>query len=99
MGFIIWLVVGGLVGWLGAVSLRMRDERDQLLAVLVGIVGAFVGGLLFGPVLGARMVPGGDYGPVALLAALGGAALLLALVLAFRRRPLRPRRRDVLARR
>jgi uncharacterized membrane protein YeaQ/YmgE (transglycosylase-associated protein family) len=89
MGFITWLVVGGLIGWLASVAMRMRDERDQLLSVVVGVVGALVGGMLIGPMLGAPQVVGGDYGPGALFASLAGAVLLVALVLVFRRRPAR----------
>lgn len=89
MGFITWLVVGGLLGWLASVAMKMNAEQEQLLAVVVGIAGAFVGGFLFGPLLGARQLVGGDYGPGALLASLAGAIVLLAIVIAFRRRPAR----------
>jgi uncharacterized membrane protein YeaQ/YmgE (transglycosylase-associated protein family) len=89
MGFITWLVVGGLIGWLSCVVLRRHDEQEQLLNVIVGIAGAFVGGTLLGPALGARTVVGGDYGPGALAASLAGAVALLAVVLLFRRRPQR----------
>jgi uncharacterized membrane protein YeaQ/YmgE (transglycosylase-associated protein family) len=89
MGFITWLVVGGLLGWLASVAMKMKAEQDQLLTVVVGIVGAFVGGFVFGPLLGARSLVGGDYGPGALVASLAGAIVLLAIVIAFRRRPAR----------
>lgn len=85
MGFVTWLVVGGLSGWLAAVAMKSTAEHEQLLAVLVGIVGAFVGGLVFGPLLGAQPILGGDYSPGALLASLAGAIVLLAIVFAFRR--------------
>ena len=88
MGFVVWFVVGGLIGWLASVTLKMRAEEDQLLTVLVGIAGALAGGLLIGPALGATQASGGDYGPGALLASLLGAIVLLGLVLVFRR-PLR----------
>ncbi len=89
MGFITWLVVGGLIGWLASVAMKLRAEQDQLLSVVVGVVGAIAGGMLIGPMLGARQVVGGDYGPGALFASLAGAVLLVALVLVFRRRPAR----------
>jgi uncharacterized membrane protein YeaQ/YmgE (transglycosylase-associated protein family) len=89
MGFMTWLVVGGLLGWLASVATKMDTEQEQLLTVVVGIVGAFLGGLLLGPLLGAQPLVSGDYGPGALLASLGGAIVLLALVIAFRRRPAR----------
>ncbi len=89
MGFIVWLVVGGLIGWLASVAAHVRHEQDQLMIVVVGILGAFAGGLLFGPLLGARQLVGGDYGPGAVFASLTGAVVLLAIVLLFRRRPVR----------
>jgi uncharacterized membrane protein YeaQ/YmgE (transglycosylase-associated protein family) len=85
MGFVVWLVIGGLIGWLASVTLKLRAEAEQLLAVLVGIAGALAGGLVIGPMLGARAAAGGDYGPGALLASLLGAVVLLALVMVFRR--------------
>jgi uncharacterized membrane protein YeaQ/YmgE (transglycosylase-associated protein family) len=85
MGFVVWFVVGGLIGWLASITLKMHREADQLLSVIVGIAGALAGGLLIGPALGARQAIGGDYGPGALFASLLGAVVLLGIVLVFRR--------------
>ncbi len=46
MGIIIWLVVGGVVGWLA--GMIMRDNQGILLNIVVGIVGSAIGGWLFG---------------------------------------------------
>ncbi len=45
MGIIIWLLVGGIVGWLA--GLIMGDDMGIIGNIVVGIVGAFIGGLLF----------------------------------------------------
>ena len=45
MGIIIWLIVGGLVGWLA--GLIMGDNLGLIGNIVVGIVGAFLGGLIF----------------------------------------------------
>ena len=59
MNIIIWLVVGGLIGW--AASLVMRTQEGILLNVVVGIVGAALGGVLFGPYLGVSTINQGNF--------------------------------------
>ncbi len=46
IGLIVWLIIGGVVGWLAGII--MRDNQGIVLNVVVGIVGAFLGGLIFG---------------------------------------------------
>ena len=45
MGIIIWLIVGGIVGWLASLVMRTDAQQGVLLNVVVGIVGAVLGGL------------------------------------------------------
>ena len=78
MNTIIWLVVGGLVGW--AASAIMRSKEGILLNVLVGIIGATVGGWVLSPLLGASTINQGNFSATGLLVSLLGAVILLALV-------------------
>lgn len=48
MGFIIWLVVGGIIGWLASMIMRTDAQQGIILNIVVGIVGAVIAGLLFG---------------------------------------------------
>lgn len=48
MGFIIWLVVGGVVGWLASIVMRTDGQQGIILNIVVGIVGAFLAGLIVG---------------------------------------------------
>ena len=48
MGFIIWLIVGGIVGWLASFIMRTDAQQGIILNIVVGIVGAVIAGLLFG---------------------------------------------------
>ena len=48
MGFIIWLIVGGIVGWLASLIMRTDAQQGIILNIVVGIVGAVIAGLLFG---------------------------------------------------
>jgi uncharacterized membrane protein YeaQ/YmgE (transglycosylase-associated protein family) len=48
MGIIVWLIVGGIVGWLASLIMRTDAQQGILLNIAVGIVGAVVGGLILG---------------------------------------------------
>jgi len=48
VGIIIWLVVGGVVGWLASLVMRTDAQQGIILNIVVGIVGAFLAGLIFG---------------------------------------------------
>jgi len=47
MGIIIWLIVGGIVGWLASIIMRRDAQQGIILNIVVGIVGAFLAGLIF----------------------------------------------------
>lgn len=47
VGIIVWLVIGGVVGWLASLVMRTDAQQGVLLNIVVGIVGAFIGGLIF----------------------------------------------------
>ena len=44
MNFIIWLVIGGIIGWLASMVMRTDAQQGVVLYVVVGIVGALLGG-------------------------------------------------------
>ena len=83
MNTIIWLVIGGLVGW--AASTIMRTREGILLNVLVGIIGAALGGWLLSPLLGASTINQGNFSGMGLLVSLLGAVILLFIVNLVRR--------------
>ena len=87
MNTILWLVVGGLVGW--AASAMMRTREGILINVLVGIIGAALGGWLLSPILGASTINQGNFSGAGLLVSLLGAVILLAIVNLVRRGLLR----------
>ena len=81
MGLIVWLIVGGIIGWLASIIMRTDAQQGVLLNIVVGIVGAFIGGLIFS---------GGSINNAGLtlysfLVSLAGAVILLAIVNLFRR--------------
>lgn len=84
MGFILWLIIGGIVGWLASLVMRTDGQQGILLNVIVGIVGAFLGGLIISPLVGVGTINDGiSIGSV--LVSLVGAIILLAIVNLFRR--------------
>ena len=85
MGLIIWLIVGGVVGWLASKIMRTDAQQGLILNVVVGIVGAFLAGLLF---TGGTI----NQAPLSIesfLVSLLGAVILLGIVNLLRRGSLR----------
>jgi uncharacterized membrane protein YeaQ/YmgE (transglycosylase-associated protein family) len=78
MSIILWLVVGGLIGW--AASAMMRTREGIALNVVVGIVGAALAGWLLSPLLGVSTLNQSNFGATSLLISLFGAVLLLVIV-------------------
>lgn len=89
MNLIIWLVVGGLLGWIASKIMRTDAQQGVLLNVVVGIVGAFLGGFLLAPLFGTGTINQSDFSIASLLVSLLGAVILLAIVNLFRRRRIR----------
>ena len=80
MGLILWLVIGGVVGWLASLIMRRDASQGIILNIVVGIVGAMLGGWLLGPVIGAPSINSGQLSGASLLVSLLGAVILLAIV-------------------
>ncbi len=76
MGFISWIVLGGIVGLIAKLLMPGKDPGGFIVTILLGIAGAFVGGYI-STLLGFGSVTGFD--PISLVIAVGGALLLLIL--------------------
>ena len=85
INFIIWIVVGGLLGWVASMIMGTDRQQGMLLNIVVGIVGAFVAGLVISPLIGVGTINNGNFSIGALLVSLAGAVILLAVVSFFRR--------------
>ncbi|MHB1125223.1 MAG: GlsB/YeaQ/YmgE family stress response membrane protein [Ramlibacter sp.] len=84
MNFILWLIVGGIVGWLASLIMRTDGQQGILLNIVVGIVGAFIGGWLISPMVGTGTINDG-FSIGSFVVSLIGAVILLAIVNLFRR--------------
>ena len=85
MNFLIWLVVGGLIGWIASKIMNTDAQQGVILNVVVGIVGAFIGGMLISPLVGVPTINQNALSVGALLVSLVGAVILLAIVNLVRR--------------
>jgi uncharacterized membrane protein YeaQ/YmgE (transglycosylase-associated protein family) len=85
MNFIIWIVVGGLLGWVASMVMRTDAQQGMFLNIVVGIVGALLGGWLLAPLFGTGTINQNDFSLSSLLVSLLGAVILLAIVNLVRR--------------
>lgn len=77
MGIIVWIVFGGLAGWIASMIMKTDGQQGIILNVLVGIVGASIGGFIMN-VLGEGGVSGFNF--YSFLVAVLGAVVLLYVV-------------------
>jgi uncharacterized membrane protein YeaQ/YmgE (transglycosylase-associated protein family) len=84
VNFLVWIIVGAVIGWVAS-SLMGRRE-GLLLNIVVGIAGAFIGGLLLTPYFGITTINQNNFSLPALLVSLLGAVVLMAVVNVFTRR-------------
>jgi uncharacterized membrane protein YeaQ/YmgE (transglycosylase-associated protein family) len=75
---IVTLVVGGVVGWLASIVMKTNAQMGIIANVVVGVVGSFLGGWIFG-LLGITALGGLGYWVMAVV----GAIVLIALLRAF----------------
>lgn len=85
MNFLIWLVVGGVLGWIASLLMRTDAQQGVLLNIVVGIVGAVLAGWFISPMLGVPTINQGVFSLASLLVSLVGAVILLAIVNLVRR--------------
>jgi uncharacterized membrane protein YeaQ/YmgE (transglycosylase-associated protein family) len=78
MQIVLWLLAGGVVGWVAGLLMQRRD--GILIDIIIGIVGAILGGWFIAPLVGANTIDQGAFTPASLLVSLAGAVLLLAIV-------------------
>jgi len=74
MGFILWLIVGGIVGWLASIIMKTNAQMGLLANVIIGIVGSSLGYWLAG-VLGIAAA-----GPLRWIIGVLGAVVLIGIL-------------------
>jgi uncharacterized membrane protein YeaQ/YmgE (transglycosylase-associated protein family) len=86
INFFLWLLFGALVGWLASLVMRTDAQQGLLLNIIVGIVGAFLGGIVFNFLgVSGSNINNSNFSLGGLLVAFIGAIILLAIVNLVRR--------------
>ena len=86
INFILWLLFGALIGWLASIVMRTDAQQGALMNIVVGIVGAFLGGLIFNLIGGAGVnINDNAFNLGSLVVSFIGAVVLLGIVNMFTR--------------
>lgn len=85
INLILWLLLGALIGWLASLVMHTDAEQGPVLNIVVGVVGALIGGLLFG----GATINDSAFNINALVVSFVGAVILLAIVNLVRRGTIR----------
>jgi uncharacterized membrane protein YeaQ/YmgE (transglycosylase-associated protein family) len=80
MNIVIWLLVGGLIGWVASILMGTDGRQGLILNVVVGIVGAFLGGAFLSGYFGTSTINEGNLSMGSVLVSLLGAIILLAIL-------------------
>ncbi len=85
MNIIIWLIIGGVLGWLASLVMKTDGQQGIFLNVIVGIIGAMIGGWVLSPLFGVATINQDNFSVPGLLVSFLGAVILLAIVNLVRR--------------
>jgi uncharacterized membrane protein YeaQ/YmgE (transglycosylase-associated protein family) len=78
-----WIVFGGIAGWLASIITGRNDRQGCLMNIIVGVIGAFIGGFVYNLITGGGFNFGTALSPsslVGFIVAVVGAVILLAIV-------------------
>jgi len=85
MGWILIIIIGGILGWLASKVMRTDAQQGIILNIIVGIVGAALAGFLLSPLLGIPTINAANFSIGGLAISFLGALILLAIVNLIRR--------------
>jgi uncharacterized membrane protein YeaQ/YmgE (transglycosylase-associated protein family) len=85
INFLVWIIVGGLIGWIASMIMRTNAQQGLFLNIVVGIVGAFIAGMFLSPLVGVPTINENVFSVAAMAVSLLGAVILLAVLNLFRR--------------
>ena len=80
LDIVLWILFGALAGWIASKIMKTDAQMGAMANIVVGIIGAFLGGFLFQMLTGT---PVGGFNIMSLIVAIIGAVILLAIVKAF----------------
>lgn len=78
MSIIGWIIIGAVAGWLASMVTGRNESMGWVKNILAGIVGAFVGGLVYGLITGDDFTAEFNIGTL-LVATIGAIIVLLVI--------------------
>jgi len=79
MNFAMWVLAGGVLGWIGFSMLDINRERGMIISVIIGALGGLLGGNVLAPMLGAVADTPNNFNMYSLVIAMASAAACLAI--------------------
>ncbi|MGH8642839.1 MAG: hypothetical protein ACRET6_14085 [Burkholderiales bacterium] len=79
MKIAMWILAGGILGWISYALLDLNKSRGRVASIIIGMLGGALGGNLLVPMFGASTDVPGDVGLFSFFIVLGSAAACLAL--------------------
>lgn len=77
MNVAMWILAGGVVGWIGYSRFRLNAKRGLAVSIVAGAAAGYLGGSVLAPMLSAAMAVAGDFNPLSLFTAFASAAACL----------------------
>lgn len=79
MNIAMWVLAGGVLGWIGYAALKVNEGRGMVVSIIIGAIGGFAGGNVLAPMLGAVVETPNDFSLFSMTIALASTAGCLAL--------------------
>ena len=79
MSFIIWILVGALVGWIASLIMKTDAQQGTILNIVIGILGAFLGGYLISPLVGVSTINQNALSIPSILVSIVGAVIIILI--------------------
>jgi uncharacterized membrane protein YeaQ/YmgE (transglycosylase-associated protein family) len=79
MDIVMWMLVGGALGWAAFTLLGINEKRGTLVSIIIGTMGGVIGGQMLAPLMGSSPIVSGDFNIQALFIAAISASACLAI--------------------